>query len=561
MSRRPPARRLRALLAVLVFALVGIAGRVAVLHVRDGDEYVALARDQRVRRVDLPATRGSIYDRKGHELAISLAAKAVYANPQLIEEPIQVAERLAPVLGLRVREVAKALRSDSPFVYVARRVDLDVAERIERMRIRGVGFLEESKRHYPAGELAPQVLGFVGIDDTGLAGLELQYDELLGGKPGTMMVERDPAGRAIPQGLSRIRDPQPGEDLVLTIDRDLEFRAQRALRAAVRANGAEGGTVVVLDPSNGDVLAMVTYPWFDANRFSESSPEVTRNRAVTDMYEPGSVNKVITAAAALEERAISLDQTFDVPDSYQVGDKLFRDVQAHPPQAMTIGDIMERSSNVGTIKVAERLGRDLLATYLTRFGFGRETGIDFPGEAKGILLPRDRWWVTSMGTIPLGQGIAVTPLQMASVYATIANDGIRMQPRLVRGVVDAGGEFHPESRNQGRRVISAETAARVREMLVRVVEHGTGRLAAVPGYEVGGKTGTARKPLEDALGYSDQFVASFIGMAPADDPRIVVAAILDEPETVYGGVAAAPLFREVVRFALADLRVPPGEDG
>lgn len=559
MSPRPPARRVRGLFAVLVMGLAAIGTRVSMLQLRDAEEYVALARSQRIREIDVPASRGSILDRNGHEMAISLAARAVFANPRMIERPLQVAERLAPVLGVPAKQLARALREDTGFVYLARRIDVEAAAEIEAMGIEGIDFLEESKRHYPAGDLAPQVMGFVGVDGAGLSGIELQYDEVLGGRAGKMLIEQDPAGRPIPTGLSRIREPVPGEDLVLTIDRDLEFQTQRALQAAVKANGALGGTVVVLDPRSGDVLAMVSYPWFDANDFSTASPDVIRNRAVTDMHEPGSVNKVITAAAALESGAIGLHETFEVPDSYQLGDKLFRDVHPHPPAQMTIGDIIAESSNVGTIMVAERLGRDRLASFLTRFGYGRETGIDFPGEAEGILMPRDEWWVTSMGTIPMGQGIAVTPLHMASVYATLANDGIRVRPRLVRGVRDTGGEIHDDPVRRGRRVISAETAATLREMLVRVVEEGTGKLAAVPGYRIGGKTGTARKPLEDALGYSDQYVASFIGFAPADDPRIVVAAMLDEPETVYGGVAAAPLFREVVRYALADLHVPPTE--
>ena len=557
MSRRPPARRLRLVLGVLLLSLVGVGARVTVLHVRDAEEYVALARDQRIREVNLPATRGGIYDRNGHQLAISLPAKAVYANPRLIDRPRRAAKRLAPLLDERVRTVAETLSRDTSFSYLARRIDLESAEDIDALGIPGIGFLDESERHYPSDVLAPQVLGFVGIDNTGLAGIELQYEKLLAGRPGKMMVEQDPTGRTIPQGLSRIREPARGKDLVLTIDRDLEFQAQRALRRAVRQNGAKGGTVVILDPSNGDVLAMVTYPWFDGNRFSEAKPETIRNRAVTDMYEPGSVNKVITAAAALEERVIELDETFEVPDSYRVANKRFRDVHRHPVQTMTIGDIMEESSNVGMIKVAERLGRDRLARYLGRFGFGRPTGIDFPGEAEGIVLPRDQWWVTSMGTIPIGQGIAVTPLQMASVYATIANDGRAVRPRLVQGTRDEGSEPQLRPPRRGRRIVSKETAARVREMLVRVVEEGTGKLAAVPGYRIGGKTGTARKPLEGARGYSDEFVASFIGMAPADDARLVVAAILDEPDTVYGGIATAPLFREIVRAALADLHIPP----
>ena len=327
----------------------------------------------------------------------------------------------------------------------------------------------------------------------------------------------------------------------------------------MRANGAKGGTVLILDPSNGDVLAMATYPWFDSNTFTEATPDVIRNRAVTDVYEPGSVNKVITAAAALEEGVIRVRERMEVPDSFQVGDKLFRDVHPHAPMRMTLSDIIAQSSNVGTIRVAERLGKDRLATWLGRFGFGTGTGIDFPGEAEGILLPRDQWWVTSMGTIPLGQGIAVTPLQMALVYSTIANDGVRVQPRLVRGTITPGGGFEPAAVGKERRVLSLKTARRIRSMLVRVVEEGTGKLARVPGYRIAGKTGTARKPLDGVLGYSDKYVASFIGLAPVDDPRIVVAAILDEPDTVYGGVAAAPLFREVARFALADLHVPPSE--
>jgi len=559
MSGRPPAARVRLLLAVLVLGLGGIGARVSTLHVRDAEAYEALAHDQRVREVALPAARGSIFDRNGHELAISLDARAIYANPRAIERPAEVSSRIAPLVEARPRHMARTLQRDEAFVYLARRVDLDVAEKVEALGIPGIGTLEESKRYYPSGTLASQVLGFVGVDNVGLEGLELAYDRVLGGRPGKMVVEQDPEGRAIPQGEARVREPVPGESVVLTIDRDLQWHAQRALERAVRQNGARGGTVVVLDPATGDVLTMVTYPWFDANEYTKAPPEVLLNRAVTDVYEPGSVNKVITAAAALEEGAIGPEETIDVPGAYRVGDKVFRDVHPHGLQAMTLSDIIAESSNVGTIRVAERLGRDRLAMWLNRFGFGRETGIDFPGEAEGILLDREDWWVTSMGTIPMGQGIAVTPLQMASVYATVANDGVGVRPRLVRGTIGPDDRFEPSPPGRRRRVIHEDTARAVRAMLVRVVEEGTGDLARVEGYEVGGKTGTARKPLEG--GYSDEYVASFIGFAPADDPRIVVAAMIDEPDTVYGGVAAAPLFREVARFALADLQVPPTEPG
>jgi cell division protein FtsI/penicillin-binding protein 2 len=342
MSRRPPAGRLRALLALLIMSLIAVGARISVLQFRDADLFVALAKDQWVREIDLPARRGSIFDRTGNELAISSAAKAVWADPSRVQGPRRTAAKLAGVLEMRRRPVLEALRKEGSFVYLARRLDVSVADRVERLDLPGIGLLDETKRYYPAGDLVPQVLGFVGVDGAGLAGIELEHDDLLAGTPGKLIAEQDPAGRSIPQGVQRRVEPVAGGDLVLTIDRDLAFQAQRALRDAVRANGAKGGTVLILDPSNGDVLAMATYPWFDANAFTEARPAVIRNRAVTDVYEPGSVNKIITAAAALEEGVVSMRERMEVPDSVQVGDKLFRDVHPHPPMAMTISDVIAK---------------------------------------------------------------------------------------------------------------------------------------------------------------------------------------------------------------------------
>lgn len=557
MSRKPPAGRLVALFVVLTLAFAGVAGRLVVLQVRDAAAYEALARDQRIREIALPATRGSIYDRTLHELALSLPAKAVYANPFLVDRPAEVAEALAPILETKPWTLRRTLESDAPFVYLARRVDLAAARRIDRLSLPGIGFLDESKRHYPGKDVAAHVLGFVGIDDVGLSGLELRHEDVLSGQDGTMVIEQDPSGNPIPQGEERLVPPVPGRDLVLTIDSDLQFQIQQALDAAVEAHGARGGQVVALDPSTGEILAMAMSPSFDANAYDQVMPSVTRNRSVTDVYEPGSVNKVITAAAALDEDAIALSETLSVPDTYRMGEKVFHDAHPHPTTAMTLTDIIADSSNVGTIMVAQRLGKLTLDRYLRRFGFGRPTGVGFPGEAEGILLPTDEWWTTSMGTIPIGQGIAVTPLQMAVVYATIANDGVHVQPSLVKGTLDEEGRFVQAPDPARRRVVSRRTARLVTGMLSRAVESGTGLEAQIPGYWVAGKTGTARKPLEGALGYSDEYVASFIGFLPARDPEVVVAAILDEPDTVYGGVAAAPLFREVARFAVAHLGIPP----
>ncbi|HVM11427.1 MAG TPA: penicillin-binding protein 2 [Actinomycetota bacterium] len=556
---RPPAGRLASLFLVLVLALVAVAGRLFQLQLGDAPAYEALARDQRIRTIDLPASRGAIYDREGAELALSMPARAVYARPALVPDPASAARRLARALGIDERTILRALRSGRSFVYLARRVDLEAAARAERLDLPGIGFLDESRRSYPGATLGSQVLGFVGVDGQGLAGLELSHEKLLAGRPGEMIVEQDPLGNPIPQGERRVEPPVPGQDLVLTLDQDLQFRAQRALKRAVRRNGAKGGTVIVMEPASGEILAMASYPWFDPNDVGSAPPENLRARAVTDIYEPGSVNKVIVAAAALEEEIVGLEEVFDVADHLRVGPKVFKDAHPHPPMEMTLSDIVAWSSNVGSIQVAQRVGKPTLARYLRRFGFGRPTGIRFPGEGAGILPPVEEWWETGMGTIPIGQGVAVTPLQIATVYATIANGGVWVQPKLVRATVDAEGRVRETGAPERRRVISAGTARAVTSMLAYAVSDGTGTGAQIPGYWVAGKTGTARKPLEGVRAYSDEYMASFVGFVPAEDPRLVVAAILDEPDTVYGGIAAAPMFRDVARFALAQLRVPTSD--
>jgi cell division protein FtsI (penicillin-binding protein 3) len=556
--KRPPGARVIGLFAVMALSLSALAVRLVLLQVRDGATYEALAMEQRVRRIALPAERGTIYDRSMHELALSLPAKAIFADPALVQDPAGTTARLSEILDVRPADLRRSLTAESRFEYLARAVDLAVANRVDRLDLPGIGFIDEPKRTYPGGGLAAQVLGFVGVDGAGLAGLELQWDGVLAGRAGRMLVEQDPDGLSIPQGRLEVEEPRRGRDLVLTIDKDLQYFTERALAGAVEQNGALGGTVIVLEPSTGDVLAMATNPAFDANAFPDAPAFVTRNRGVTDVYEPGSVNKVITASAALEEGVMGIRERLWVPPRYQVGDKVFTEAHPRPAMSMTLTDIISQSSNIGTIMTAQRLGSERLDDYLRDFGFGVETGIRFPGESDGILMPEEEWWTTSMGTIPIGQGIAVTPLQMASVYATVANDGVRLAPRLVRGTVE-GDDVRERDPLVSERVVSTRTARLVTRMLADAVASGTGQEAQIPGYWVAGKTGTARKPLQDALGYSEEYVASFIGFAPARDPAVVVAAIIDEPDTVYGGVAAAPLFREVAEFALAHLRVPTAE--
>jgi cell division protein FtsI (penicillin-binding protein 3) len=556
-AARSPAHRLVALLAAFLVALSGILTRLVFLQVKDASAYQELARVQRVRRVTLPATRGTIFDRTGQELAMSLPAKAVFADPLLVRDARATARTIAAILDLPAKEVERRLRGTGRFAYLARGIDPATAGELQAEELPGIGLLDESRRQYPAGDLASHVVGFVGLDGFGLAGVELQYEALLAGRAGHSVVESGPQGILIPQGANQGVQAVPGDDVVLTLDEDIQFQAQRALAEAVKTNHAKGGTVIVMNPATGEILAMADRPSFDPNSFGRADPDHLRNRSVTDVYEPGSVNKVVTAAAALEEGVLKLNERLMVADRYRLYTKVFRDAHPHPPTPMTLGDIIAYSSNIGTIEVAERLGKDRLYRYLRRFGLTERTEVGFPGESPGILPPPEEWSGTSMGTIPIGQGIAVTPLQMAAVFGTIANDGVWVQPRLVRGTIGRDGRFVSAPPSIRREVVSPWAARQVTRMLASAVEVGTGQQAQIPGFWVAGKTGTARKPLKDAAGYSDQYVASFIGFVPAARPALLVAAVLDEPDTVFGGVAAAPLFRQVARFALARLRVAP----
>jgi cell division protein FtsI (penicillin-binding protein 3) len=553
--RRPPARRLVALLGVMVLALVGVIGRLVLLQVGGHRALAAQGLRQRVHPTDLPAERGPIVDRTGVPLAITLEARDVYADPRYVTDPVGEAAKIARVLDLRPRDVERRLRTpDSTFVYLGRHIDVDVADRLEALALPGIGFLEVPKRYYPAGPLAPQVLGFVGVDATGLAGLEFEYEEILAGTPGRRTVELSADGLPIASGMEIVEPATPGRELVTTLDREVQYLAQEALRRAVKENHAKGGTIVVMDARTGDVFAMASYPWFDPNDFEDAKRDAVRNRAVTDMFEPGSVNKVVTAAAALESGVIGTHDVFRVPWWMQVGGYTVNDSHPHPVQDMTLGDIVAQSSNIGSAMVAARLGSAELASVLARFGYGEPTGVGFPGEAGGVVPELPSWTDITRATVAYGQGISMTPLQMAAVYATVANDGIWVQPRLVRGTTGPDGRFEEAPSGESRRVLSEDTATMLTRMLASVVETGTGGAAQIPGYQVAGKTGTARKLVDGR--YVRRYMASFVGFLPASDPRVVVVVSIDEPRTVYGGVAAAPVFSEIARHVIQRLAIP-----
>jgi cell division protein FtsI (penicillin-binding protein 3) len=554
-------RRLLALLILSVLAFLAISGRLVVLQVFDAGSLDQAAARQRLTVIELPATRGRIFDRNLDDLALSVPARAVWADPRLVKDKPRTAARLAKALDVKKATLARRLASKGRFVYLARRIPKLRGDVVQRLNLPGVFVVADVARRYPSGTVAAQVLGFVDIEGHGQAGIEQQYDGLLRGHPGKIQLERDPQGRAIPQGRRSLEPAEPGTDLVLTIDQHLQYVTEQALYRAVRQHKAKAGSVVVMSPRSGEILAMANMPTFDPNRIAASKPEGRKNRAIADMFEPGSTNKTITAAAALQHGIVTPKTETIVPDNLPLcPEKTFRDSHSHAPELMTFADIVARSSNVGTIMAARDLGRDRLYKAEVDFGYGRRSGVDLPGESPGILRPAQSWYCTDLGTNAIGQGVAVTVLQMASVYATVANHGVLRAPTLLRGTVDARGRVAKADRRPGRRVLSVRTARAMSKILEGVVkEGGTGTQAAMEEWRVAGKTGTARKPDTRRGGYRPgAYVGSFIGFAPAEKPAVVVAVVIDEPTRgYYGGSVAAPVFREVTATALRRLGVVP----
>jgi cell division protein FtsI (penicillin-binding protein 3) len=547
-------RRAAAVLVTVLVSLVGLSLRLVWVQGVRASDYSALARAQRVRKIDLSAQRGTIYDRAGRELAMSVPARTVYANPRQIPDKDGTARILSPLLGPPPQQLYERLSRPKGFVYLARRIEVDRAKQIEALKLIGVGTIVEPRRVYPGSRLAANVVGYVGEDGEGLAGLEEGFESLLKGHAGLRVLEQDPQGRPIPQGQSREQPPEPGADVVLTLDRDIQFAAENALAEAVASTGAKGGTVVVIRPRTGEVLAMASAPTFDPNDPHGVDPETTRNRAVTDIYEPGSANKVVTAAAALETGVVTAETKFGVPAVITVAGHQFHDAHGHAAKSMTFKDIIAESSNVGTIQAGLRLGRDRLYEYLRKFGYGRTTALGFPGEAPGMLPQPGRWSGTSLPTMAIGQGLSVTALQIVRVLATVANDGVMVEPRLVSGWVDRDGTMHRAPESRSARVLQPSTAATLRAILERATTDGTGTAAQIPGYTVAGKTGTAQKATPH--GYQG-YMASFIGFVPSTSPELAIGAVLDDPSPIWGGVVSAPIFRQVGQAALRILRVPP----
>jgi cell division protein FtsI (penicillin-binding protein 3) len=548
-----PNRRIRLLLVVFALVFATTLGRAVWLQAVQAQSLARMATTQQREVVTLPARRGTIYDRTGVQLAIGEQATTVYADPRQVVRPRAVAVAAERALGVDADELLPLLRDRSrAFVYVARKADPTRAAALERRRLSGLGFYPEERRIYPQGWIGAHALGYAGVDNRGLAGLELQLERVLRGRAGRQTIVRDPFGRPI--DVVNATAEREGGDVFLTLDHTLQAHAEQVLRQTLERWTAKAATAIVLDPRTGAVLAMAGAPGFDANRFPNVPRDLQRNRAVTDTYEPGSTFKIVTAAAVLSERIVTPQTGFDLRYSIRVADRVIRDSHERGTERMTVAEIISRSSNVGTVSLAIMLGQKRLARWISRFGFGHFTGIDYPGESKGIVPALERWSGSTIGTVPIGQGIAVTPVQMAAAYATVANDGVLVQPHLVARV---GAQ---RARPERRRVVSRTVAAQLVALLQNVVAEGTGTLAAVPGYKVAGKTGTAAKP--EGAGYSkSRYVASFVGFVPASAPRLVILVTVDEPRNaIWGGVVAAPAFQKIARFALQYLEVPPDDE-
>ena len=546
-------RRIRFLLFLFSVVFVIAFLRAFWLEGVRASAYDKLAVTQQREVINIPARRGTIFDRTGAPLAIGEPATTVYADPKQVTEPRRVATAAARALGLNADTVYQEVTNRRlGFVYLERQADPAAAAKLERQKLVGLGFYSEERRTYPQDRVGSSVLGWVGVDDHGLSGLELQLDHFLSGHAGQQTIVKDPFGRPVDVASSRpVRD---GKDAYLTIDHTIQANADAVLERAVQHWHALDATAIVMDPRNGSVLAMANAPGFDANRFPHTKAQVQRNRAVTDTFEPGSTFKLVTAAGVLSDHLVTPYTSFTLPPSIRVVDKVIHDAEARGTVTYTVSDIVAKSSNVGAITLAEMLGRYRLSSWISRFGFGHKTRIDFPGESAGIVAPPQQWYGSAVGTIPIGQGIAVTPIQLAAAYGAVANGGVWVTPHLVDHF--RGGQ---EPKVRRRRVVSPAVDAELNKMLRGVVIEGTGTRATIPGYSVAGKTGTADKP-DGHGGYSSQYVASFVGFVPASRPRLIILVSVDSPQgAIWGGTVAAPVFKKIAKFDLQYLAIPPDQ--
>jgi len=564
-------RRTMFVAAFVVFWIVGIGARLVYLQVSRHEKLVARAHQQQQDAIPLNPSRGALLDRQERELARTIDTTSVFIAPDefrrdkkdtdaQIQEAIDcTVNGLAAVLGLErqsvAAEIAEARNNGRRFIWLARRIDPDKAQQLEALNLIGVHTRKEPKRFYPNGSLAANVLGFVGLDGNGLAGIEQVYNEKIVGEPGTIFIEKDSLGRAYE---STEVPGRAGQTVVLTIDQSIQYQAEAALTSAIQESGAKAGTAIVLDPHSGEILALANAPTFDPNDVGAAPPAARANWALQNIYEPGSTFKIVAYSAAIEKGLVKPDDHIDCQmGSITVAKRLIHD--GHPYGVLTIAEALAKSSNVAAIKLGVRVGDPTMYDFITRFGFGSRTGIELPGETPGVLRPVSRWQPSSIGSIAMGQEVGVTPVQVLAAFGALANDGVRIAPHIVREIRSSAGVVTYRPNPEQHRVISKETAKALRGMLEGVTLNGTAKKAQLDGYTAAGKTGTAQKIDAKTKTYSKtKFVASFVGFAPVNDPAVVIIVVIDEPAGAYhGGDVAAPVFRQIAEQILPEMGVMP----
>lgn len=556
-------RRIRAVFWGLWIIFLLLILRLFQVQVVQAHRFSKMANLEHREKLAIPAIRGSIFDRHGNLLAMSLTGQSIAAFPQKIKNKSLAAEKLSLILGIKENEIRQWIQTSSSFVWIARKVNTAQAEEVKNLKMPGIEIVKEptGRRFYPMGNLACHVLGYTGIDDQGLDGVELYYDKALRGNPGYLLADTDGLGRIMPQGISQISPAIPGANLTLTIDSSLQYIAEHELAREIKQTKAQDGVIIIMDPENGEVLALANYPSFNSNNYSRFPAGVLRDRAITDDYEPGSTFKAILAAAALDSGKINMDETFlSGPaikiDSWTINNAEDGFLLGSPQQ--NLESIITNSLNVGAASVALKIGVQTFADMIAKFGFFRKTDIDLPGEVTSIAPPPKDWKNIQLATIGFGQGIAVTPIQMATAYATIANGGYPVHPHLLKAItLPDGTQTEEPSSREKEPIMKPETAEEVKYLLSQVVAKGTGTKAIIPGFTVAGKTGTAQ--MSQSGGYSSNaYVASFIGFVPVEKPALAILVKIDKPQFPHwGGTVSAPVFQRVAQEALWRLQIPP----
>jgi cell division protein FtsI/penicillin-binding protein 2 len=544
-------RRIGLLFAVFLAALGIGATKAAWLGVVKAGSLKRAAVIQQEADVEIPAHRGSITDITGNDLAVTEPAVAIAATTYLLKDVTKAARQLAPLIGVGEDVLLRKLAKRTGFIYLGRGIPAAKADQIQKLKIPGLEYIPRYKRDYPHDWLASQLLGATGTDDQGLGGLEYSLNKQLTGSAGERKLVKDAMGQPIE--MRDVKTVRPGHNVRLTLDANIQDQAETVLKEVGKTWRPKGATALVMDPNSGAILALANWPLVNANALDEAPQYASENRAIGAVYEPGSTFKAFTVAAALEDGKVTPDTTFDLPPTLQVADREIKDAEAHGYETKSVSDILKVSSNIGAVLIAKRVGTTRFDSWLHKWGFGKPTGVDLPGEQQGIVLPLKNYSGATMGNLPIGQGIAVTPMQMAAGYAAIANGGILRAPHIVDSIGGKKTKLPP-----GRRVISEATAASVRKMLEGVLgPGGTASGAEIKGYTLAGKTGTAEKAIDGKYS-KDKYVASFIGFAPAEKPKLLVAVMVDEPNgEIYGGQVAAPAWKEIVNRSLNYLKIAP----